>query len=186
MLEGHTQDVKFVQWHPIDETILFSCSYDDKIKIWKEDNDDWYCHADLSEHTSTVWALSISEDGSKVVSCSDDCSVVLWEGTSSGGSKSVDTFRKAGILKAVHEYPIYSIHLSSIHGYIATGGGDNNISICRLGDGIQCDLLNVESQVKNAHAADVNCVRWNPRPEYGHILVSTGDDGLIRLWKLKL
>lgn len=52
VLHGHSQDVKNVKWHPTKE-ILFSCSYDDTIKIWQDDEDDWYCSHTLTGHTST-------------------------------------------------------------------------------------------------------------------------------------
>ena len=32
VLNGHTQDVKMVQWHPTMD-VLFSCSYDNTIKV---------------------------------------------------------------------------------------------------------------------------------------------------------
>lgn len=32
VLQGHTQDVKMVQWHPSTD-VLFSCSYDNSIKV---------------------------------------------------------------------------------------------------------------------------------------------------------
>lgn len=32
VLQGHTQDVKMVKWHPT-EDILFSCSYDNSVKV---------------------------------------------------------------------------------------------------------------------------------------------------------
>ena len=34
-----------------------------------------------------------------------------------------------------------------------------------------------------AHSGDVNCVRWNPDEKFSDILVSTGDDGIIKLWQ---
>ena len=32
VLQGHTQDVKMVQWHPTMD-VLFSCSYDNSVKV---------------------------------------------------------------------------------------------------------------------------------------------------------
>ncbi|KAI9085604.1 hypothetical protein K1719_032447 [Acacia pycnantha] len=72
-LQGHTRDVKMVQWHPTMD-ILFSCSYDNSIKVWANegDNDDY-------GHTSTVWDLSFNTSGDKMVTCSDDLTLKLWE-----------------------------------------------------------------------------------------------------------
>ena len=65
VLQEHAQDVKMVVWHPTDD-ILASASYDDTIKIWKEDDDDWYCSDTLLGHTSTVWACDFSPKGDKL------------------------------------------------------------------------------------------------------------------------
>ena len=37
--QGHTQDVKMVAWQPGDTKVLVSVSYDNSIKVWKEDPD---------------------------------------------------------------------------------------------------------------------------------------------------
>lgn len=37
-----------------------------------------------------------------------------------------------------------------------------------------------------AHAADVNCVQWNPKAQGGSkwMLATAGDDNLIKVWEL--
>jgi hypothetical protein len=68
VLNGHSQDVKCVTWHPT-EDVLVSTSYDDTIKIWTEDpdGDDWSCSKTLSKedggHESTVWCASFEPGG---------------------------------------------------------------------------------------------------------------------------
>ncbi|KAI0497234.1 hypothetical protein KFK09_020457 [Dendrobium nobile] len=76
VLHGHTQDVKMVQWHPHFD-VLVSVSYDNSIRIWLEDGDlnGWSCVQTLGEtssgHSSTVWALSFSSGGDRMVTCRD-------------------------------------------------------------------------------------------------------------------
>jgi WD40 repeat protein len=68
VLNKHTQDVKFVAFHPT-RLCLFSTSYDDSIrvsyrkcghamthtlKVWAEYDDDWHEEDVLLGHTSTV------------------------------------------------------------------------------------------------------------------------------------
>ena len=43
--------------------LLASASYDDTIKIWREDDDDWYCSDTLEGHRSTVWAIDFDKSG---------------------------------------------------------------------------------------------------------------------------
>ncbi|PPD68723.1 hypothetical protein GOBAR_DD34394 [Gossypium barbadense] len=65
--------------------ILFSCSYDNTAKVWwSEDADgDWDCVQTLGEssngHSSTVWSLAFNAKGDKLVTCSDDLTLKIWE-----------------------------------------------------------------------------------------------------------
>ena len=188
MLEGHTQDVKNLVWHP-SESVLFSCSYDDTIKVWAEDNDDWYCADTLLGHSSTVWALALAPDGRRLLSVSDDLSIKVWH--CSGNVNEEHAWQCSATLEKLHRHPIYSVDWSGDdHDLIVTGGGDNALVLCRLDGGGDSSAgadtaFTVVCTVKGAHAADVNCARWNPDVEgRGHLLVSSGDDGLVRLWRL--
>ena len=54
------------------------CSYDNRIKMYREDDDDWICFATLSSHTSTVWAAAFDKLGTRLVSVGDDATVKIW------------------------------------------------------------------------------------------------------------
>lgn len=56
VLTGHSQDIKQVRFFR--DNILVSASYDDTVKIWKEDDDDWYNEHTLNAHSSTVWSIA--------------------------------------------------------------------------------------------------------------------------------
>lgn len=102
VLQGHTQDVKSLLWHP-NGTTLFSASYDDTIKVWKEDGDDFYCAQTLKAHASTVWDLALSPDCSKLVSCSADTSLICWQST----GMAENEWMKVSQLGGVHRFPVY-------------------------------------------------------------------------------
>jgi len=189
MLEGHTQDVKCLVWHP-SETVLFSCSYDDSIKLWAEDNDDWYCADTLTGHTSTVWALALAESGTQLVSCGDDRSVHVWH--CRGNINEEAAWQCSATLEDLHKHAIYTVDWSHAHGLLATGAGDNAITVSQLdgtdvSGGTDARLITLCRRA-TAHTGDINCVRWNPDPEgrLNHLLVSSGDDGLVRLWRVEL
>lgn len=182
ILDGHTQDVKFVKWHPTSPDVLMTASYDDTIRVWKEDNDDWYCAATLTGHASTVWGISFSLAGNKMVSVSDDRNLIEWECESSDGKSQ---WRSSGKLLNLHDQAIYSCDWSHTNGFVATASGDNDICLCFcVGDGEK--QLSVSSRMHSAHENDVNCVRWNPSEELGDHLASTGDDGLLKIWRLAI
>lgn len=71
--------------------MLISASYDNSIKVWTEEDDDWYATETLNGHTSTVWSISFNRDGSKMISCSDDKSMILWERSSQSPQPSTDS-----------------------------------------------------------------------------------------------
>lgn len=57
VLSGHTQDVKFVRFSHTNNN-LYSCSYDDTIKVWYYEDDDFSNINTLRIHEGTVWGLS--------------------------------------------------------------------------------------------------------------------------------
>ena len=186
VLDGHTQDVKFLIWHPR-LNVLFSTSYDDTIKIWTEDDGDWYCAKTLIGHSSTVWGLTMDREGKNILSCSDDLSIFLWQCDSP--SDPTKEWRRIATLRDVHDYPIYTIDWNVTFNKIVTGGGDNRMALIqyqRGDDGL--GTISTEYVLKNAHDGDVNCVRWNPlyQHEYAEMLLSAGDDGLIKIWRLTI
>ena len=188
LLCGHTQDVKYVAWNPeVDE--VFSCSYDDTIKVWREEaGDDWFCVDTLAGHTSTVWSLAFEKGGNRFVSCSDDQTLVVWDASAAAGSKSKRKWTKACTLSGHHTDTIFTVDWSWHTGMIASGAADDSIRLFAevpervtpaAGTDPPAPFQHVLT-VPKAHAGDVNHLRWHPRRK--NLLASAGDDGLIKLW----
>nr|VDD03055.1 unnamed protein product [Brassica rapa] len=87
VLNGPTQDVKMVQWHPT-MNVLFSCSFVacySQVWWYEDDDGDYQCiynmcvYSSHSGHSSTVWAISFNAAGDKMVTCSDDLTLKIWE-----------------------------------------------------------------------------------------------------------
>ena len=57
VLSGHTQDVKFVRFSNINNN-LYSCSYDDTIRVWYFEEEDFSNINTLRAHEGTVWGLA--------------------------------------------------------------------------------------------------------------------------------
>lgn len=105
-----------IEWDP-SGSFLASGSYDDTIKIWQEEHEEWMCVQTLGGHTSTVWDLAFDAKEDRMMSCGDDGSILVW--------KIVQKSFKAHLtlltqLTGYHERTIYSIHVSE-SGTIATG-----------------------------------------------------------------
>ncbi len=103
VLQDHEADVKCVAWHPSDNRFLASASYDETIRLYREDEEegDWLCVAVLRGHEGTVWFVDwegagrpfrrrqikgqiedAAEDGrrgeARLISCSDDLTIRVW------------------------------------------------------------------------------------------------------------
>ncbi|XP_055311430.1 probable cytosolic iron-sulfur protein assembly protein Ciao1 [Sitodiplosis mosellana] len=190
VLNAHTQDVKKVEWHPELE-ILASASYDNTIKLYIEDpaDNDWSCLDTLSGHTSTVWSISFDKSGKRLASCSDDRTVRIWQAYEPGNEEGIATPDNATVWKCVcilsgyHTRSVYDISWCKLTGLIATACGDDMIRIFKESDGSDKNQPNFELllSVHRAHTQDVNTVAWCPHT--AGLLLSTSDDGEVKVWK---
>ena len=138
ILSGHSQDVKFIKWHPI-ENLLFSTSYDNTIRCWKYDQavDDWLCNLSIQGHLSTVWQLDFSPDGKHIVSCSEDRQIIIWDIQ----GKQIEKVEEA------HDRAIYSVTWEKDK--IVTGGADNKICLFQVNADMKLSLV---SSIEEAHS----------------------------------
>lgn len=161
ILTSHTGDVKDVEFTSSlnqfgdGDDILLSASYDDTIKVWAEEDGEWYCALTLTNvHTSTIWSIALSSSGVRMISASADCSIGIWKFYTIGekrqmvsddkkgdsddnidmGSYSDGLWKCTGKLPNAHKQPIYTVHCAPSragHGRIVSGGGDDSIQIYR-------------------------------------------------------
>jgi WD40 repeat protein len=156
---------------------LASSSYDDTIKIWREDDDDWVCVATLTGHSGTVWCSDFqkSVDSIRLVSGSDDGCVKIW--------KQVDeeNWELEATLPAVHTRAVYSVSWSS-SGRIASTGSDGQLVIYDE----KPEGWTVIDIKKLAHGVqEVNTVQWCKSYGQGEEwLITGGDDGDVNIWRI--
>ena len=165
VLSSHNGDVKDVEFTSSlnqfgdGDDILLSASYDDTIKVWAEEDGEWYCALTLTNvHSSTIWSIALSSSGVRMFSASADCSLGIWKfytinekrqmikdkqnnKNSNNGDGGDMGITSDGLWKCVgklpsahHKQPIYSVHCASSrtgHGRIVSGGGDDAINIYR-------------------------------------------------------
>lgn len=169
-------------WHP-NEDILASASYDNTIKLFREDqsDSDWICFATLQGHESTVWSLSWDKDGKRIVSCSDDATLKIWKQFNEGAEE--ESWKCICTISGYHNRTIYDVSWNHDNDLIATACGDDAIRIFKEDDGSDSNAPTFSQIIciERAHSQDVNCVTWNP--VISDILISCSDDGEIKLWK---
>ncbi|KAL9064229.1 MAG: hypothetical protein Q9157_007915, partial [Trypethelium eluteriae] len=173
VLQEHEGDVKCVVWHP-EEELLASASYDDTVRLYREDLDDWTCVGILEGHEATVWCVDFEgsdgaglgserdeelseqqrswlkdrkEAGPRLVSCSDDMTTRVWRRVPKQGQD----FKP---------------------------GKDKMPNIIRS-DNVQENWIE-EARLPKRHDRAIYTVQWSKRTGR---LVSTGSDGKIVVYE---
>lgn len=189
VLSSHRGDVKKVVWHPHIE-MLVSCSFDDSIRVWVEDADDWFCSEELVAHSSTVWDACFDDSGNLLFSVSADSCLIIWNREAPDPSVigAASRFVVIGRIDRLTSEPLYSVSWSKKRRVLAIGSGDDSIHLVRQTSARSemptalTETWQVFYTEKRAHSGDVNCVAWSVHDQ--HLLASSGDDGLVRIWEL--
>lgn len=169
VLQEHEADVKCVAWSGSsgDEgEVLASGSYDDSVRLWREDEDgEWGCVALLLGHTGTVWGLAWEsytqpaegaksgdvEEGSetkhkRLISCSADETIRVWTRTSAADPRA----------KQKDQIPSTMRHISSEETWVT------------------------EAILPKAHSRPIYAVSWSSKT--GRV-VSCGSDSLVVIYE---
>ena len=89
VLQGHSQDVKSVQFSPNNSSLLVSVSYDDSVRVWSSSDetgasDDWHVSSTLKSaqggHSNTVWDIQFNptENACEFITVSADGCMKIW------------------------------------------------------------------------------------------------------------
>ncbi|KAM4066952.1 WD domain, G-beta repeat domain-containing protein [Hirsutella rhossiliensis] len=251
ILNEHEGDVKAVAWCPdvpgrnarrrYSPDVLASASYDNTVRIWREDADaEWVCVAVLEGHEGTVWGLAWesprpSDAGGgarfpRLLTFSADATIRIWtlreeEEDQDGAEEEWDC---TAILPQAHSRDIYAATWSSQSGLVASAGCDGTIALYREvqrpappgytagaadratapmdeeGEpqqhhppppGPSTTSWELLTTVPNAHGPyEINHITWCRRHDAAagarrgeeEMLVTTGDDGLVRPWEVRL
>ncbi|AEO71576.1 uncharacterized protein THITE_2148210 [Thermothielavioides terrestris NRRL 8126] len=257
VLSEHDGDVKAVAWcpshlpnararrHHYSADVLASASYDNTVRIWREDADgEWVCVAVLEGHDGTVWGLQwegrARPDGRfpRLMTFSADGTVKVWtlreeeeeeDNDADGSGRGANPFQSGfggipntmrrslreewdctAVLPKVHSRDVYSVSWSAETGLVASTGGDGVIALyaedesapsrgAEAGDaenGTPGPKGNwrVLATVPNAHGPyEINHITWCKRFDPGaeqrgkeEMLVTTGDDGVVRPWQVRI
>lgn len=176
VLNEHDGDVKCVAWCPdvpgrsrrgrYSADVLASASYDNTVRIWREDGDgEWVCVAVLEGHSGTVWGLQWepepkNENFPRLMTFSADQTIRLWslkeeeeddeDGVGAGAGGGNPLFRS---------------------GF----GGIPNTMRRSIREDWECtDVL------PTAHTRDIYSANWSAA---SGMIASTGSDGVIAVYR---
>lgn len=173
VLNEHEGDVKAVAWCPdtpnrnnrgrYSSDVLASASYDDTVRVWREDGDgEWVCVAVLEGHTGTVWG-------------------VQWE-----QNPRHDRFPRLLTWSADGTVRVWTLHEESDedeegaqdrpqHAWGGLGGGIPNTMRRSLKEEWSCTAV-----LPKAHTRDIYSAAWSA--ESG-LVASTGSDGVVAVYR---
>ena len=118
-LEGHTERVNHVQWHPLGN-ILLSCSHDQTWKLW--DSEHKKCLQTQYGHMNAVYCLSLHKDGGLVATGDLGGVGCVWD---------LRTGKEVLVLKS-HLKQIVSISMGEDGHTLVTGSDDNTAKVWDL------------------------------------------------------
>jgi len=116
----------------------------------------------IEGHKSTIKEISLSPDGLKIASASDDKTLKLWN-------------REGNLIKIFkgHDSRVYSVNFSPDGKKLASAGNDNTVKLWKL-DGTLIKTF-------KDHVSKVLSVKFSPD---GKKLASASNDNTVKLWKL--
>ncbi|KAJ9149990.1 WD repeat protein [Pleurostoma richardsiae] len=173
VLNEHDGDVKSVAWCPdvpgrnghgrYSTDVLASASYDNTLRIWREDGDgEWVCVAVLEGHAGTVWGVQWEPNPNnhkfpRLMSFSADKTIRIW-------SLQEDDNEEGGIGAGQGSDPVFRTRL----------GGIPNTMRRSLHEEWKCTGV-----LPVVHARDVYSATWSSSTG---LVASTGGDGLIAVY----
>jgi cytosolic iron-sulfur protein assembly protein CIAO1 len=145
-----------------------------------------------------VWSCDFNKEGTKLISCSDDKTLKLWEEQDKSKImtnfyffkikiiffvKDKNNWKVTATISGYHPRTIYSVKWSNLNNLIATGCANNSIHIFKENENNENESkFSMIYHQENAHNQDCNCVDWNPIKQ--NLLASCSDDGTVKIWSL--
>jgi WD40 repeat protein len=159
VLQGHSQDVKSIQFNPHDLHMLVSVSYDDSIKIWRSTcADDWELSETLRGHSGTVWDVAFNpQNPNEFATVSADGSLKIW-------SNKIPTC----------PIPTSSSYLLTGPVGLSTRHHQRTNAFSPVTESWSCQTIQITSScVENIPPAPIYSIDWSPE---GLIAVACGDN----------
>jgi WD40 repeat protein len=163
ILQGHTQAVQAVAFHPQDETCLVSSGRDRTIRLWHLRSQQ--STRTFIGHTAAVLGLCFSPDGQQLLSSSADKTIQIWDVQTGEAIRALRGHRLA--VTAIALVPQSPQHLVS-------ASADATLSLWDWNTGERLHTF-------TGHTGAIRAIALSPD---GRWLASGGEDRTICLWDL--
>jgi WD40 repeat protein len=176
VLEGHTDRVWHVCWHPT-RPLLASCGGDRTVRVWepktRERSAQWTCVAVVEDFTSrTVRSVAWSPCGRYLAAGAFDAKAYLWRVEE--GSEPLSLLPIATL--DGHENEVKSVAWAPSGSMLATSSRDKSVWVWEVSEGGRdVDMV----AALTGHDADVKALAWHPRLD---VLASASYDNSVRVW----
>ena len=183
-LEGHTDGVLSVRFSP-DGRRLLSSGYDQTARLWNLETG--RTEQVLRGHSWWVWAAEFSPDARRLVTAGQDGKAIVWQLSDEEKNKPpryevLTTFSK-------HRGPVYAARFSPDGTHIASGGYDRRVLWWNPDQVQPVDVARrldelpdppAPFQELTRHEGPVRTLAFSPD---GRLLVSGGQDNVLRVWR---
>lgn len=191
---GHSSTVWAVAFNQSGSRMV-SCSDDTSLKVWRDTKSKfaWKLEETLSgHHQRTVFSVDWSA-GDVIASGAGDNSICVFRPSPTEADSAAvnSSSRGASAISAVSPDDGSAAKGSADAGAAAAAYGQTSPAAAAGSIAAQHQQLQQGRQSyqllarrAEAHAADVNCVRWHPVDH--SLLASAGDDNEVKLWRLRV
>ncbi|CAD8060853.1 unnamed protein product [Paramecium primaurelia] len=77
VLSEHSSMIQCIVYRYYNPSIIISGSRDSTIKFWYQKELQWICQQTIKEHSNSVAALSLNQEGNVLISCGDDHQILI-------------------------------------------------------------------------------------------------------------
>jgi nucleoporin SEH1 len=166
---------------------IATCSSDQKIKIWDQnEKDEWFCSAEWKAHSGSIWKLAWAhpEFGQVIASCSFDRTVCIWEESE---NKSIDDLKQwnkmATLVDSRDSVPDIKFAPKHLGLKLATCSTDGFVRVYEAIDITNLSHWNLMEEFESQKGG-VTCLSWNPSPmESKPMLAVGGTDANVKIWE---
>lgn len=168
---GHVTSVKF---HPIDCSLLATCSGDDTAMLWRlsADGTSATCVATLTGHSNEVSDIAFHPSAPIIATSSLDRTVKLWKMSAEGNAATCVATLKG------HRNWVNSVTFHDNGLLLATCSDDNTTKLWRLlADGTAATCV----ATLEGHSSSVRSIAFHPTAPF---LASSSSDNTAKVWRI--